>query len=186
MRYVGKRGLAALVADMTSPGRSQTADRILGRRPAAPEPLIRCRAVCGRDLPASEFYLCRSKGRLRRHPWCKECSAAHARVKERLDPALRERKRAKHKEWWRRFKEGGYSDEWRRQAREAIAARAIRVARENPAYGRCVVCGGPVAKRLQRQRKTCSRACLSVVQSRLVKVRRAGGDASSWEKVSGR
>lgn len=183
MRYVGfVKPFSALAAEILSGRRLPEVDRLLGRGTTTekPEPLIRCRAECGRGLPLSAFSP--ENSRRGHYPYCRECAAARAREKYRASAEVRARSRAHGKKRLAEQKARGWTDAERARAREAAAAYALSVQRKHPDFGRCVVCGGPVAKRRQRQ-KTCSRRCLGVVQAQLMTVRRAGGDASSIEAV---
>lgn len=178
MTFVGlSRACLALAADILCPagGRSEIADRILARRARRPVPaaeLVRCKGECQRDLPPEAFSPVKPRaGRKRtRHPWCRECAALYNRRKRRPG------QRAPRSRPWRATRE---------QSREYAAARWAKLASERPAYGRCVVCGGPVPQRPQYQRKTCLKpGCVSAMKSRIMKVQRATGRAVTFEEAT--
>lgn len=185
MRFVGyNEPAAALFAEIVAGRRLPEVDALLGRRPAdtTPEPLVRCRAECGRDLPRDRFSPSSRAGRL--YPYCRECAAARAAAKYRACPALRERQREYNRQRRRAARGKPRTEKQKAYAREAIQARAVRCAKENPAFGVCVVCGGPVAKRLRAQRKTCERReCLSEVRRVVAKALRAGRKVASYEEA---
>lgn len=185
MRFVGyNEPAAALFAEILSGRRLPEVDALLGRRPAdqAPEPLVRCRAECGRDLPRDRFSPSTRAGRL--YPYCRECAAARARAKYAACPALREKQRAYNKVRRAALKGKPRTAKQKAAAREAIQAREVRCMKERPPSGPCVVCGDPVKRRLRDQRKTCGKAeCLSAVRRVIAKALRAGLQVTSYEEA---
>jgi len=185
VRFIGyNTPAAALFAEIVAGRRLPEVDALLGRRPAEPEtePLVRCRAECARDLPRSAFSPSSRAGRL--YPYCRECAAARARAKYAASPALRERQKAYNAK--RRELQRGKPTTARHKAmkREEIRARDLQTMQENPAFGRCVVCSGPVARRIRDQRKTCgARECVSKMRRVIAKALRAGRPAASYEEA---
>lgn len=183
--FIGyNEGAAALFAEIMAGRRLYQVDLLLNRRTAPPssEPLVRCRAECGRDLPRDHFSPSSRAGRL--YPYCRGCAAARARAKYAASPELRARQQSMKRQRRQARKGTVYTPEERQLAREMIAARALRIAKENPRFGVCVVCGGPVAKRIQRQRKTCERPeCLRALKCVLSRAIRAGRKVASYEEA---